>query len=158
MNFKTYTPKKSEIKKNWFIIDARNLVVGRLASLAAKILRGKHKVCYSTNLDCGDNLIIINADFINFTGNKFNDKIYYKHTGFVGGLKECTPHDLNIRNKNEQIIKLAILRMMGLNGPLSRKRMKNLYVYKNDQHKNSAQKPIAIDVSALSRKNSLNAC
>lgn len=158
MSFKTYTPKKSEIKKDWFIIDAKNLVVGRLASIAAKILRGKHKPCYTPNLDCGDNLIIVNADFVSFTGNKYNKKTYYKHTGFVGGLKEFTPHDLRTRNKNEQIIKLAILRMMGLNGPLSRKRMKNLFVYKDENHKNMAQKPSLIDISILSKKNSVNAC
>jgi large subunit ribosomal protein L13 len=155
MNFKTYTLKKSDIKKKWFLIDAKDLIVGRLAVFVTNLLRGKHKASYSPHIDCGDNVIIVNADLVRFTGSKFKKKIYYKHTGFVGGLKECTPHDLEVRDKNERIIKLAIQRMMGLNGPLSRKRMKNLYVYKGEAHDQIAQKPIKLDFQSFSKKNTL---
>lgn len=156
MNFKTYALKKNDIEKKWFLIDARDLVVGRLAVFVANILRGKYKTIYAPNMDCGDNVIIINADYVKFTGDKFKKKIYYRHTGFPGGLKQCSPHDLAIRNKNERVVKLAIERMMGLNGPLSRKRLKNLYVYKDDQYSQIAQKPIRVNFDSLSRKNSLS--
>lgn len=155
MIFKTYTLKKSDIKKKWFVIDAKDAVVGRLAAFVSNLLRGKYKTSYSPHMDCGDNVIIINADFVKFTGDKFKNKIYYKHTGFVGGLKKCTPHDLDVRDKNERIIKLAIQRMMGLNGPLSRKRMKNLYVYKNETHDQAAQQPTKLDFEFFCKKNAL---
>jgi len=155
MNFKTISLKQDSIKKKWFVIDAENLVVGRLAAFVSKILRGKNNVFLAPHMDCGDNVIIINADKIKFTGAKFKNKIYYRHTGFVGGLKEESPHYFDLKNKYEVVIRLAVQRMIGRNGPLARARMKNLYIYKDSVHKHEAQKPIKINFDLISRKNSI---
>lgn len=153
MQFKTFSLSVQDIEKKWFIVDATNLTVGRLAVFVTNLLRGKHKNYYAPHMDCGDNVIIINANLVKFTGKKFQNKIYYRHTGFPGGLKEATPKDMMIRNRYDRVIEMSIRRMMGLNGPLSRKRMKNLYIYGDSNHKHQAQKPEAIDFAAFSRKN-----
>ncbi len=156
MQVKSFSASAKEIKKKWFIIDAQDAVIGRLAVYVANLLRGKHKATYTPHIDCGDNVIIINADLAKFTGKKFSDKIYYRHTGFVGGLKEESPKSLNLRGFYKRTVEMAIRRMMGTNGPLSRKRMKNLYIYSGSEHKHSAQQPEVINFASLNRKNSIN--
>lgn len=156
MQFKTFSISAHAVKKEWVLIDATNLVIGRLAAHVADILRGKNKVTYTPHIDCGDNVIIINADKAKFTGNKHKDKVYYRHTGFVGGLKETTPKALEMRGFYKRTLTMAIDRMMGNNGPLSRKRMKNLYIYAGAEHKHIAQQPRLEDFAAMNRKNSVN--
>lgn len=156
MQFKSFSISAHAVEKEWVVIDATNLVIGRLAAHVADLLRGKNKVTYTPHIDCGDNVIIINADKAKFTGNKFKDKIYYRHTGFVGGLKETTPKALEMRGFYKRTLIMAIDRMMGNNGPLSRKRMKNLYIYAGAEHKHAAQKPRIEDFAAMNRKNSVN--
>ena len=109
---KTFSIKKEDIKKKWLLIDARNAVLGRLAVISANILRGKNKPEYTPNQDCGDNLIIINSDLVQLKGKKADNKIYYRHTGFPGGIKETTPNKMKDKNKSDDIIKLAIKRMI----------------------------------------------
>jgi large subunit ribosomal protein L13 len=155
MQNRSYSASSKAIVKQWFIIDAEDAVIGRLAVYVANILRGKHKAIYTPHMDCGDNVIIINADKAKFSGKKFSDKIYYRHTGHPGGLKDTSPKLLSLRGFYKRTLEMAIRRMMGLNGPLSRKRMKNLYIYSDSEHKQAAQKPIAIDFASLNRKNIL---
>ena len=114
---KTFSLKREQIKKNWVLIDATNAVLGRLAVISVNILRGKNKTTYTPNQDCGDNLIIINSDKIALTGKKASDKIYYKHTGYPGGIKETNSIKMKEKNKSTDIIKLAIKRMIP-SGPL----------------------------------------
>jgi large subunit ribosomal protein L13 len=155
MQNRSYSASAKDIAKEWFIIDAKDAVIGRLSVYVANILRGKHKAIYTPHIDCGDNVIIINADLAKFTGKKFSDKIYYRHTGFPGGLKEESPKSLNLRGFYKRALEMSIRRMMGTNGPLSRARMKNLYIYSGAEHKQTAQKPTAIDFASLNRKNTV---
>lgn len=155
MQNRSYSASSKEVEKAWFLIDAKDAVIGRLAVFVSNILRGKHKATYTPHMDCGDNVIIINADKAKFTGKKFEDKVYYRHTGYPGGLKETTPKTLNLKGFYKRVLDLAIKRMMGLNGPLSRKRMKNLYIYSGFEHKQTAQQPKVIDFAALNRKNTV---
>ena len=153
---KTTTLKKSEFKKEWYILDATNISVGRLASRVSLILKGKNKPQYSPNLPIGDGVIILNADKVKFSGNKNTNKKYYKHTGHPGGIKEITPEKLIEKNKSEEIIKKAIKGMLP-NSPLFRDLMKNnLKLYKNDNHPHESQKPNKIDFKLLNRKNEVN--
>ena len=149
---KTFSIKKEEIKKKWVLIDANNAVLGRLAVISANILRGKNKPEYTPNQDCGDNLIIINADKIHLTGKKETKKIYYKHTGHPGGLKETTPEKMRLKNKSTDIIKKAIKRMIP-KGPLGYQQLSNCKIYSGDQHLHSAQNPLTLDISKLNSKN-----
>lgn len=152
---KTYSLKQSAIQKKWYLLDATNLVLGRLASEVSMILRGKHKPIYSSHLDCGDNVIIINADKVFLTGRKGDrkdGKIYYRHTGFPGGIKETTAGKMLEGRFPERVIMLAIQRMISRN-PLGRKQLKNLYVYPTADHKHEAQKPEFYDFAAKNRKN-----
>ena len=151
---KTFTLKKGDIKKKWLLIDAKNAVLGRLAVISANILRGKNKPNYTPNQDCGDNLIIINADHVQLKGKKADNKIYYRHTGFPGGIKETTPNKMKEKNKSDQIIKLAIKRMIP-SGPLGKTQLSNCKIYRNSEHKHVAQNPEIIDLSQLSSKNIL---
>jgi large subunit ribosomal protein L13 len=148
----TYVAKPGEVGKKWVLIDATGLVVGRLASLIAMRLRGKHKAVYTPNVDTGDNVIVINAAKVVFTGNKTQDKIYYRHTGYPGGIKQRTPRQLFDGRHPERILELAVGRMLK-RGPLQRKLMRNLKVYKGAEHPHEAQKPEALDVATLNRKN-----
>ena len=152
---KTFTLKKDSIKKKWMLIDAKNAVLGRLAVISANILRGKNKPEYTPNQDCGDNLIIINADHVQLKGNKFNKKIYYRHTGFPGGIKETTPNKMKEKNKSNEIIKLAIKRMIP-SGPLGRQQLSNCRIYRDSNHKHEAQNPEILDISLLNRKNTIS--
>jgi large subunit ribosomal protein L13 len=149
---KTYFAKPGEVEKKWVLIDAQGLVVGRLAALIAMRLKGKHKATYTPHVDTGDNVIVINADKVVFTGTKTDDKIYYRHTGYPGGLKQQTPRRLLDGKFPERILELAVGRMLK-RGPLQRKLMRNLKIYKGATHPHEAQQPEHIDVKSLNRKN-----
>ena len=149
---KTFSLKKSEIKKNWILIDAENAVLGRLAVISANILRGKNKPEYTPNQDCGDNLIIINADKVHLTGKKNDNKVYYRHTGHPGGIKQTTPSKMKLNNKSIDLIKLAIKRMIP-KGPLGSKQLSNCKIFSGSEHSHQAQNPSLIDISKFNNKN-----
>ena len=151
---KTFSLKREQIKKDWILIDANNAVLGRLAVLSANILRGKNKPEYTPNQDCGDNLIIINSDKVYMTGKKENNKIYYRHTGYPGGIKETTPSKMKEKNKSSEIIKQAIKRMIP-KGPLGRKQLSNCKIFSGSEHNHQSQNPKLIDISTLNNKNVL---
>ena len=151
---KTFSLKKEQIKKNWLLIDAKKAILGRLAVISANILRGKNKPEYTPNQDCGDNLIIINSDKIVLTGKKETNKIYYKHTGFPGGIKQITPLKMKEKNKSKDIIKLAIKRMIP-KGPLGRQQLSNCKIFNDSAHSHQAQNPTLIDISKFNNKNIL---
>ena len=143
---------KSEIKSNWVEIDAKNAVVGRLAAIITKILRGKNKNTFSPHVDHGDFVIVKNVEKIKFTGSKFQNKKYYKHTGYPGGIKEITPQKLSEKNKPEEILKLAVKRMLP-GGVLARNQLKKLKIYSGEQHPHSAQNPQILDLGKMNIKN-----
>ena len=149
---KTFSAKPGEVDKKWVLIDADGLVVGRLAALIATRLKGKHKAIYTPHVDCGDNVIVVNADKVVFTGNKYEDKTYYRHTGYPGGIKETTPRRVIEGKFPERVITLAVERMLR-RGPLQRQLMRNLRVYKGGEHPHAAQNPDKLDVAKLNRKN-----
>jgi len=149
---KTYTAKPSEIEKKWWLIDAQDLVVGRLSSIIAKILRGKHKTTFTPNIDCGDYVIVINAEKLKLTGKKYAEKLYYWHTGFPGGIKDRTARQIMEGKFPERILEYAVSRMIS-RGPLQRDLMTKLYIYKGSEHKHQAQNPQILDVGAMNRKN-----
>ena len=144
--------KKSEIKNNWVLINAENAIVGRLAAFISKVLRGKNKNQYTPNMDAGDFVIVTNIDKIKFTGKKFDNKKYYRHTGYPGGIKITTPSIL-FKEKPEKILKLAVKRMLP-GGALAKKQLSKLKIYKGDKHPHETQKPKVIDFSKMNRKNS----
>lgn len=149
---KTFSLKKEEIKKKWLLIDANKAVLGRLAVISATILRGKNKPEYTPNQDCGDNLVIINSDKIHLTGKKNTDKIYYRHTGFPGGIKETNPAKMKDKNKSTDIIKLAIRRMIP-KGPLGSKQLSNCKIFSGSEHNHQAQNPEILDIAKFNNKN-----
>lgn len=149
---KTYSAKASEIEKKWVLIDAEGVVLGRLASRVANILRGKTKTTYTPHMDCGDNVIIINAGKIHLTGKKLTDKVYYWHTGFPGGIKERTAGKILGGDHPERVVTKAIERMIP-RGPLGRQQMKNLRVYSDAEHGHDAQKPEVLDLASWNPKN-----
>ncbi len=149
---KTYSAKPSEIEKKWFIIDAEGLVVGRLAALIANRIRGKHKPRYTPHVDCGDHVVVINADKVVLTGNKRADKTYHWHTGYPGGIKSRQAHQILDGRFPERVLYKAVERMLS-DGPLSRHHMRNLRVYAGSEHPHEAQKPEELDVSAFNSKN-----
>ena len=149
---KTFTLKSAEIDKKWVLIDATGLVVGRLASIVAMRLKGKHKPTYTPHLDCGDHVIVVNAEKVVFTGRKLQQKVYHHHTGFPGGIKERSARFLLEGKFPERVIEKAVERMLK-RGPLGRKAMGNLRVYKGPSHPHEAQQPVALDVGAMNRKN-----
>lgn len=149
---KTYSAKPSEIEKKWLIIDAEGVVLGRLAALVANYLRGKHKPMYTPHMDCGDNVIIINADKVKLTGRKLNDKVYYWHTGHPGGIKSRTAGQILSGEHPERVVEKAIERMIP-RGPLGRQQMRNLRVYAGTDHPHEAQGPEVVDVAAMNVKN-----
>ena len=148
----TFSQKPAEVEKKWIIIDAEGLVVGRLASIVANRLRGKHKPSFTPHVDDGDNVIIINADKAVFTGNKYEQKKYYWHTGHPGGIKERTAKALLEGRFPERVMQKAVQRMMP-GGPLSRKQLGNLRVYAGTDHPHEAQQPETLDVGAMNTKN-----
>tara|TARA_B100001250_G_scaffold410006_1_gene435567 strand:+ start:702 stop:1163 length:462 start_codon:yes stop_codon:yes gene_type:complete len=146
--------KKSEIKNNWILINAENAIVGRLAAYISKVLRGKNKNQYTPNMDVGDFVIVTNIDKIKFTGKKLINKKYYRHTGHPGGIKSTTPSIL-FKKKPEDILKLAVKRMLP-SGPLSKKQLTKLKIYKGSAHPHETQNPKIVDFSKLSKKNSIS--
>ena len=144
--------KKKEIKKDWYIIDAENAAVGRLASYISKVLRGKNKPTFNPHMDNGDFVVVTNIDKIKFTGKKFKDKKYYKHTGHPGGIKETTPAILKEKNKTQEILKLAVKRMLP-GGPLAKKQLTKLKIYNGEKHPHEIQKPKIIDFKKLNKRN-----
>jgi large subunit ribosomal protein L13 len=149
---KTYIAKAGEIEKKWFLIDAKGLVVGRLASLIALRLKGKHRPTYTPNADTGDNIIVINADKVVFTGRKTERKVYYWHTGHPGGVKQRTPRQILEGKFPERVLEKAVERMIA-GGPLGRKLLRNLKVYAGDKHPHEAQNPVTVDIAAMNSKN-----
>ena len=149
---KTYSAKPADIEKSWVLIDAEGLVVGRLATIIANRLRGKHKPSFTPHMDCGDNVIVVNADKVVFTGNKRRDKTYYWHTGYPGGIKQRTADQLLEGRFPERVLSKAVERMMP-GGPLSRKQMSNLRIYAGAEHPQEAQQPAVLDVASLNKKN-----
>ena len=149
---KTYSAKASEIEKKWILIDAEGLVVGRLASIIAMRLRGKHKVTYTPHMDCGDNIIVINAAKVLLTGQKLKKKVYYHHTGYIGGIKERTAGFIMSGKFPQRILEKAVERMVP-RGPLGRRQMSNLRVYPGADHPHEAQAPVTLDVGAMNPKN-----
>ena len=143
--------KKNEINNNWYEIDASNAVVGRLASIIAKILRGKNKATFTPHMDNGDFVVVKNIEKIKFTGKKFQDKKYYRHTGYPGGIKETTPEKL-FDKKPGETLKLAVKRMLP-GGPLAKKQLTKLKIYKGSDHPHGVQNPTVIELSKLSSKN-----
>ena len=149
---KTFSLRKEDVKKKWLLIDAKDAVLGRLAVHCANILRGKNKPNYTPNQDCGDNLIIINSVHVHLTGKKATDKIYYRHTGYPGGIKETNPIKMKAKNKSNDIIKLAIKRMIP-KGPLGYKQLSNCKIFSGEDHLHNAQNPIKLDISKFNDKN-----
>ena len=148
----TRSIKPAEVEKKWHLIDAEGLVVGRLAVVIADLLRGKHKPSYTPHVDCGDHVVVINADKVKFTGKKLNDKVYYKHTGHPGGIKETTPAKVLEGKFPERVLEKAVERMIP-RGPLGRNAMRNLHVYAGPDHPHEAQQPTALDVAGMNPKN-----
>jgi large subunit ribosomal protein L13 len=149
---KTYAAKPGEVEKKWVLIDGNGLVVGRLATLIATRLKGKHRPSYTPHVDCGDNVVVINCEKVVFTGKKHEDKQYHRHTGHPGGIKTRTPKMLLEGKHPERVVELAVQRMLA-RGPLQRRLIRNLKVYKGGAHPHEAQKPELLDVKALNRKN-----
>jgi len=144
--------KKKEVKKDWYVINAQNAVVGRLAAFISKVLRGKNKAQYNPHIDNGDFVVVTNADKLKFTGKKFTKKKYYRHTGHPGGIKESTPSSLKSRNKTEEILKLAVKRMLP-GGPLAKKQLTKLKIYNGEKHPHEIQKPKIIEFEKLNKRN-----
>ena len=144
--------KKKEIKKHWYIINAQNVAVGRLAAYISKVLRGKNKATYNPHIDNGDFVVVTNIDKIKFTGKKFSKKIYYRHTGHPGGIKESTPSLLKEKNKTQEILKLAVKRMLP-GGPLAKKQLTKLKIYNGDKHPHDIQQPKIIEFEKLNKRN-----
>ena len=144
--------KKKDIKKDWYLINAENAAVGRLASYISKVLRGKNKASYNPHIDNGDFVVVTNIDKIKFTGKKFNEKKYFRHTGHPGGIKEFTPLTLKNKNKIQDILKLAVKRMLP-GGPLAKKQLTKLKIYSGEQHPHNVQNPKLIDFEKLNKKN-----
>ena len=158
MNFNSINPrtmtkflKKDQLSSNWYEIDAKNAVVGRLATIVSKIIRGKNKTTYTPHMDSGDFVIVKNIEQIKFTGNKFQNKKYYKHTGHPGGIKETTPEKLH-EKKPEEALKLAVKRMLP-GGVLGKKQLTKLKIYSGSNHPHTAQNPQIIDLNKLNTKN-----
>jgi large subunit ribosomal protein L13 len=152
----TFSAKPAEIEKKWVMIDAKGLIVGRLATIVARRLRGKHLPIFTPHVDCGDNVIIINAEKVVFTGKKREKKIYYRHTGHIGGIKERTAKSIFEGKFPQRIVEKAVERMLP-HGPLGRRQLGNLRVYAGPDHPHAAQNPEPLDIAAMSRKNSRGA-
>jgi len=153
---KTYSARAADIEKKWIVVDAEDLVLGRLAAEVAKILRGKHKPSYTPHMDCGDNVVVVNAEKVKLTGRKLSNKKFYWHTGYPGGIKERTVGQILEGKHPERVILKAVERMIP-RGPLGRQQMKNLRVYAGAEHPHEAQQPAALDLAARNPKNKRSA-
>jgi large subunit ribosomal protein L13 len=149
---KTYSARPADVEKKWIMIDANGLVVGRLAALIALRLRGKDKPTFTPHVDCGDNVIVINAAKAVLTGRKLERKVYHHHTGFIGGIKERTAKSIMEGRFPERIVEKAVERMLP-RGPLGRQQLSNLRVYPGSEHPHAAQNPTTLDIAAMNRKN-----
>ena len=149
---KTYSVKESKKKKKWLIVDAKDVVLGRLATIVATRLKGKHKPTYTPHMDCGDNVIVINAKHVRLTGNKRNGDKFYWHTGYPGGIKERSKGEILDGEYPERVIEKAVERMLA-RGPLGRQVMSNLRVYAESEHPHEAQKPEVLDIASMNPKN-----
>ncbi len=149
----TYSAKPAEVTKNWLVIDAEGVVLGRLASEVAKILRGKNKTIFTPHIDTGDHVVIINADKIKLTGKKLTDKVYYRHTGHPGGIKTATPEFILNSPYPGRVIEKAVERMMPKESPLARQQLGKLRVYAGAEHPHTAQNPVVYDFAAKNPKN-----
>ena len=152
----TASAKPAEVEKKWILIDADGLVVGRLAAIIANHLRGKHKTSFTPHVDCGDNVIVINADKVRFTGRKLTQKMYYRHTGYAGGIKEVRADKVLEGRFPERVLEKAVERMVP-RGPLGRQQMRNLRVFAGTEHPHGAQNPVVLDVASMNRKNKVAA-
>ena len=146
--------KRKDLKNNWYLVNAENLVVGRLAAYISQVLRGKNKSQFNPNQDNGDFIIVTNIEKLKFTGKKYKNKKYFKHTGHPGGIKETYPFKLKEKNKSEEILKFAVKRMLP-GGPLAKKQLSKLKMYYGDKHPHESQNPIEINFSNLNRKNKI---
>ncbi len=153
---KTFSAKPSDIEKKWLLIDAEGVVLGRLAVIIATRLRGKHKPTYTPHMDCGDNIVVINADKVHLTGNKLKNKLFYWHTGYPGGIKHRTAGQILEGAHPERVVIKAVERMVP-RGPLGRKQMSNLRVYAGADHPHEGQQPEILDVAAMNPKNKRSA-
>ena len=144
--------KKKDIKKDWYIVSAENAAVGRLAAYISKVLRGKNKPTFNPHMDNGDFVVVTNIDKMKFSGKKMTDKIYYRHTGHPGGIKEATPSFLKGKNKTQDILKLAVKRMLP-GGPLAKKQLTKLKIYSGEKHPHETQNPKVINFAELNKKN-----
>ena len=144
--------KPAEVNKNWVVVDADGLVLGRLASIIANRLRGKHKPQFTPHVDCGDHVVVVNADKVRVTGNKAEQSVFYWHTGYPGGIKGRTTRQRLESRFPERVVEKAVERMI-TRGPLGRRQMKNLHVYAGPEHPHAGQQPAALDVAAMNRKN-----
>ena len=151
---KTHSTRVEDVEKKWVVIDARGLVVGRLASIIALRLRGKHRPSFTPHIDDGDHIIVVNADKVIFTGRKKEQKVYFHHTGYPGGIKERTAKFILDGRFPERVVEKAVQRMLP-RGPLGRKQLGNLRVYKGPDHPHVAQNPTSLNVAAMNRKNSI---
>lgn len=149
----TYSAMPKEFKKEWVMFDAEGVVLGRLASHIAKVLRGKHKATYTPNADCGDNVVIINADKVKLTGRKRGKKVYFYHTGYAGGIKERSAEWILSGEHPHRVMEKAIERMMPKDSPLSRAQVKHLHIYNGSEHPHAGQSPKLIDFAAMNVKN-----
>ncbi|MEQ1714435.1 MAG: 50S ribosomal protein L13 [Hyphomicrobium sp.] len=149
---KTYSAKPGEVEKKWIVIDAEGLVVGRLATIIATRLKGKHKPTYTPHVDMGDNIIVVNAAKVVFSGKKYEDKRYYRHTGYPGGIKSRTPRQILEGKFPGRVVEKAVERMLA-RGPQHRKLMTNLRIYAGAEHPHEAQNPTKLDVAVMNRKN-----
>jgi large subunit ribosomal protein L13 len=145
--------KPAEVTRNWVLIDAENLVLGRLATIIASRLRGKHKPQFTPHVDCGDAVVVINAEKVRVTGNKLEDRLFHYHTGFAGGIKQRSIRQRLESKRPGQVVEKAVERMI-TRGPLQRAQMKHLHVYAGAEHPHDGQQPVKLDVAALNRKNS----
>jgi len=148
--------KKKNIKNNWYLVNAKDLVVGRLAAFISVVLRGKNKPQYNPNQDNGDFVIVTNIEKLKFTGKKFENKKYYKHTGYPGGIKSINPKNLTEKNKSQDILKFAVKRMLP-GGPLAKKQLSKLKMYYGDKHPHETQNPVEINFSEINKKNHIKA-
>jgi large subunit ribosomal protein L13 len=153
---KTYSAKPSDVDRKWYLVDADGLVLGRLAVIIADMLRGKHKAMFTPHIDCGDNVIVVNAEKISLTGRKRTDKVYYRHTGYPGGIKSRTANEILDGAHPERVIEKAVQRMLP-RGVLGREQLGKLKIYSGPAHPHEAQSPQVLDVAAMNPKNSRSA-
>ncbi len=147
LSYKTISVKQSEVKKEWYVIDATDLVLGRLASRAALILRGKNKPSYTPNLDCGDNIIVINAEKVKLTGKKMTDRVYHHYSGYPGGLRDFTPEQL-LKKRPTELLRMSVRGMLPKNR-LGRKILGNLFIYAGPEHPHQAQNPKELKLNEM---------